>query len=78
MISYTGFKQGSISFNGCVAGHENQCPNLKPANILIGRTEYNVMMYDSRAEGRRWNISFFEYSSNMIQGEPEIISDYGN
>jgi hypothetical protein len=58
-----------------VAGTEGQCPNLKPANILIGRTEYNIMMYDSRAEGRRWNISFFDYSSNMAG--TEIDSEYG-
>lgn len=72
---HTGDKQGAISFNGCVDGMDGQCPNLKPANFLIGRTEYNIMMYDSRAQGKRWNISFFDYSSNL--GAPDIGNDYG-
>jgi hypothetical protein len=54
---------------------ENQCPNLRPANFLIGRTEYNIMMYDSRAEGRKWNITFFDYSSNLAAGE--VGPEYG-
>ena len=31
------------------------------------------MMYDSRAEGRKWNISFYDYSSNLggIEVNPE-------
>lgn len=34
---YTGDKTGSISFSGCLDGSGEQCPNLKPANVLIGR-----------------------------------------
>lgn len=63
---FTGSKEGSLTFNGCVAGtDEYTCPNLSPSNFLIGRTEYNIMMYDSRSDGRRWNISFYDYSSNL-------------
>ncbi len=47
---------------------------LYPSNFLIGRTEYNIMMYDSRAEGRKWNISFYDYSSNL--GGVEVGPDY--
>lgn len=67
----TGSKQGSISFAGCVSGEANTCPNLSPSNFLIGRTEYNIMMYDSKAEGSRnsWNISFFDYSSLRPAGD---------
>ena len=32
------------------------------------------MMYDSRAEGRKWNISFYDYSSNL--GGVEINPEY--
>lgn len=56
-------------------GLEDQCPNLKPANFLIGRTEYNIMMFDSRAEGRKWNISFYDYSSNLAG--VDVGPDYG-
>ncbi len=72
---YTGFRQGAISFSGCVAGLRDQCPSLEPTNILIGRTEYNIMMFDSRADGRRWNISFFDYSSNLAGAD--LGRDYG-
>ena len=58
----TGRRQGSVSFNGCVApgtpwdtsngrdssSQQQQCPNLQHPNFLIGRTEYNIMMFDSR------------------------------
>ncbi len=75
---YTGDRQGTISFNGCLEGANDQCPNFRPANVLIGRTEYNIMMYDSRAgsDGRRWNISFFDYSSNLAG--VDVGPDYGN
>ena len=62
---FTGSKQGSLTFNGCIEGKDNSCPNLGPSNFLVGRTEYNIMMYDSRAEGRKWNISYFDYTSNI-------------
>lgn len=73
---YTGTRQGSISAtHGCVVGNEDQCPTISPANFLIGRTEYNIMMYDSRAQGRKWNITFFDYSSNLAKGDVGL--EYG-
>lgn len=80
----TGRRQGSVSFNGCEAAgtpwespdSNRQCPNLQHPNFLIGRTEYNIMMFDSRsAGGRKWNISFYDYSSNM--GSGGVGADYG-
>jgi len=62
---FTGSKQGSLTFNGCIEGQDDKCPNLGPSNFLVGRTEYNIMMYDSRAQGRRWNITYYDYSSNL-------------
>ena len=43
---FTGSKQGSLTFNGCLKNEEDTCPNLGPSNFLVGRTEYNIMMYD--------------------------------
>lgn len=79
----TGRRQGSVSFNGCEAAgtpwesqdSNQQCPNLQHPNFLIGRTEYNIMMFDSRSGGRKWNISFYDYSSNM--GGGSVGADYG-
>lgn len=67
----TGSKQGSLTFNGCVKDDGDSCPNLGPANFLVGRTEYNIMMYDSRVAGRKWNITYFDYSSNLASTEAQ-------
>ena len=32
------------------------------------------MMYDSKTPGRKWNISYFDYTSNMATAETQ--SDY--
>ena len=79
----TGRRHGSVSFNGCEASgtpwespdSNQQCPNLQHPNFLIGRTEYNIMMFDSRSGGRKWNISFYDYSANM--GSGSVGADYG-
>ena len=75
------FQQGTISFGGCLARNEDDdnvkegsCPNLDPTNFLIGRTEYNIMMFDSKRSGKRWNITFYDYSSNI--GGMEAGPDY--
>ena len=68
---FTGSKQGSLTFNGCLKNEEDTCPNLGPSNFLVGRTEYNIMMYDSRAPGRKWNISYYDYSSNRATEESQ-------
>ena len=42
--------------------------------MLLGRSEYNIMMYDTRTKGRKWNITYYDYSSNL--GTMESIKDY--
>ena len=78
---FTGRKKGTISFDGCIARDDEDdnrkdgtCPNLSSTNFLIGRTEYNIMMYDSKRTGKRWNITFYDYSSNL--GGVEAGPDY--
>jgi len=70
----TGIKQGSLSTEGCMDGNEDMCPASGPGSILIGRTEYNIMMYDTRTKDRRWNITYYDYSSNL--GGIDVASDY--
>ena len=84
----TGSKKGAISVHGCAKFDE--CPNTSPhTDFLIGRTEYSIMMYDSRnvngnaaaagrrsnAVGKSWNITFYDYSSSL--GGSEVGPDYG-
>ena len=59
-------------------------------DFLIGRTEYSVMIYDSRNSqggkagggpgggpmGKSWNVTFYDYSSSL-EGSGEVGPDYG-
>ena len=70
----TGAKQGSLSHEGCLAGEEGMCPVAGAGTMLLGRTEYNIMMYDTRSKGRKWNITYYDYSSNL--GAMDEAKDY--
>ena len=37
--------------------------------------EYNIMMFDSKHKERRWNVTFYDYSSNVM--DPEALNNYG-
>lgn len=46
--------------------------------VYLGRTQYTVLMYDSRVKDRNskpWNITFYDYSSHSMA--PEVSSEYG-
>ena len=70
----TGAKQGSLSHEGCLKGEEGMCPVHGAGTMLLGRTEYNIMMYDTRTKGRKWNITYYDYSSNL--GAMDEAKDY--
>ena len=57
----TGEKQETLSFENLV----KECPRsklTKPA-IFIGRSEYSLVVLDSRTREKRWNITYFDYLS---------------
>ena len=70
----TGAKQGLLSHEGCLMGEEGMCPVHGAGTMLLGRTEYNIMMYDTRTKGRKWNITYYDYSSNL--GTMDSVKDY--
>ena len=70
----TGAKQGSLSHEGCLRGEDGMCPVMETGSLLLGRTEYNIMMYDTRSKGRKWNITYYDYSSNL--GTMDTVKDY--
>jgi hypothetical protein len=37
--------------------------------------EYNIMMFDSKQKERRWNVTFYDYSSNVM--DAEALNNYG-
>lgn len=60
----TGNKREILSFQGL----ESVCPHDKPfsPSIFIGRTEYSLMLLDSRTREKRWNVTFFDYTSSTL------------
>uniref|UniRef100_A0A1B6MTN9 non-specific serine/threonine protein kinase n=1 Tax=Graphocephala atropunctata TaxID=36148 RepID=A0A1B6MTN9_9HEMI len=67
----TGKKTEILSFEQL----EKTCPVAAMDSMFIGRTEYNIIMYDSTRKNRQWNVTFFDYSSQSMT--PEDITNYG-
>lgn len=57
----TGEKKEVLSFQGL----ESSCPHNKPLgpSIFVGRTEYSLVLLDSRTRERHWNVTYFDYTS---------------
>lgn len=62
----TGEKQPVVSSDGDLV-----CPLSDPSSksFYIGRTEYNIIMLDSKQKERKWNLTFFDYSANAMNSE---------
>lgn len=60
----TGEKQEVLSFEGL----ESACPHNKPLgpSIFVGRTEYSLILLDSRTRERHWNVTYFDYTSSTL------------
>ncbi|XP_032689202.1 serine/threonine-protein kinase/endoribonuclease IRE1 isoform X2 [Odontomachus brunneus] len=66
----TGEREQLLSFNDV----KNTCP-LKIQNaIFVGRTEYNIIMVDSKHKDRKWNVTFYDYSAEKM--EPDVADNY--
>ncbi|CAN8002906.1 unnamed protein product, partial [Ixodes hexagonus] len=66
---FTGDKLETISFHGS----DKVCPVSYEKAIFVGRTEFQIAMYDSKTGEKRWNASFFDYAA---QATPEIAEEY--
>ncbi|XP_012271622.1 serine/threonine-protein kinase/endoribonuclease IRE1 isoform X2 [Orussus abietinus] len=53
---------------------ENTCPLETQDAIFVGRTEYNVIMIDSKHKDRKWNVTFYDYSASKI--DPDGSENY--
>lgn len=60
----TGEKQETLSFEEL----EHACPRnkLSGPSIFIGRTEYSLILLDSRTRERHWNVTYFDYTSSTL------------
>ncbi|CAH2268974.1 jg15999 [Pararge aegeria aegeria] len=55
--------------------YEQTCPPDKKRGVFVARTEYNILMHDSNNENQKWNVTFFDYTSNAMG--KEMLNDYG-
>lgn len=72
----TGHKEKIFDFatSAQVKAHS---PKFTSRSVYLGRTQYNVLMYDSVAKGQKahsWNVTFFDYSAHTMSSE--ISKDY--
>lgn len=67
-----GFDQSKI-FNGEQDDHT--CSPDKKRGIYVARTEYNILMHDSKNENQKWNVTFFDYTAHAMA--KEMLNDYG-
>ncbi|CAK1547091.1 unnamed protein product [Leptosia nina] len=54
---------------------ENTCQLDKKRGVYVARTEYNILMHDSKNENHKWNVTFFDYTSHDMA--KELLNDYG-
>ncbi|XP_012058791.1 PREDICTED: serine/threonine-protein kinase/endoribonuclease IRE1 [Atta cephalotes] len=66
----TGEKEQLLSFHKV----KDTCPLEMQNTIFVGRTEYNIIMVDSKHKDRKWNVTFYDYSA--MQMEPDVIENY--
>ncbi|XP_068631729.1 serine/threonine-protein kinase/endoribonuclease IRE1 [Battus philenor] len=54
---------------------DNTCEPDKKRGVYVARTEYNILMHDSKNENQKWNVTFFDYTSHAMG--KEMLNDYG-
>ena len=68
----TGEKEQLLGFDQV----ENTCPLESQDVIFVGRTEYNIIMVDSKNKQRKWNVTFYDYSATKM--ETDGAESYGS
>ncbi|XP_011630520.1 serine/threonine-protein kinase/endoribonuclease IRE1 isoform X1 [Pogonomyrmex barbatus] len=66
----TGEREQLLSFHKV----KDTCPLEMQNTIFVGRTEYNIIMVDSKHKDRKWNLTFYDYSA--MQMEPDVTDNY--
>lgn len=67
---HTGEREHLLGFDKV----EHTCPVQIQDAVFVGRTEYNIMMVDSKQKDRKWNVTFYDYSAAKMK--PEGTDDY--
>ncbi|XP_071565935.1 serine/threonine-protein kinase/endoribonuclease IRE1 [Temnothorax nylanderi] len=66
----TGEREQFLSFHKV----KDTCPLEMQNTIFVGRTEYNIIMVDSKHKDRKWNVTFYDYSA--MQMKSDVMEDY--
>ncbi|XP_049868992.1 serine/threonine-protein kinase/endoribonuclease ire-1 [Pectinophora gossypiella] len=67
----SGFDKSTIFKNEA----DQTCDPDKKRGIYVARTEYNILMHDSKNDNHKWNVTFFDYTSHAMG--KEMLNDYG-
>ncbi|KAJ2946162.1 hypothetical protein O0L34_g5095 [Tuta absoluta] len=67
----SGFDKATIFKNQ----DDHTCDPDKKRGVYVARTEYNILMHDSKSENQKWNVTFFDYTSHAMG--KEMLNDYG-
>ena len=51
---------------------ERVCPASNEKAVFIGRTEYQISMFDAQSRSKRYNATFTDYSSHVLPGKPHF------
>ncbi|KAK5641329.1 hypothetical protein RI129_009876 [Pyrocoelia pectoralis] len=83
-ILYTGKKKDSWYMLDPNTGQREQvlgwdrmsptCPIETVNGVYVGRTQYSIMMVDSRNTNRKWNVTFYDYTANPLS--KEMLNNY--
>ncbi|XP_015588609.1 serine/threonine-protein kinase/endoribonuclease IRE1 [Cephus cinctus] len=66
----TGERERLMGFDSA----DSTCPLDTQDVIFVGRTEYNIIMIDSKHKDRKWNVTFYDYSAAKM--EPDRTDNY--
>lgn len=67
----TGEKEQLLGFSKA----DNTCPLETEDAFYVGRTEYNIIMVDSKQRDKKWNVTFYDYTAAKM--EADSADNYG-
>lgn len=67
----TGHRQKILGFDKS----SGTCSVDSQKAIYVGRTQYTIMMIDSKVKDKHWNVTFYDYSATQMT--KDMLNDYG-
>lgn len=67
----TGIRQKILGFDKSHA----TCSVNSQNGVYVGRTQYTIMMIDSKDKEKHWNVTFYDYTASPMN--KEMLNNYG-